>query len=118
MVNGSSAFVCSSSDLPLLSYIGSFRFLINSTNMINLGVKKVTLFKPYAVFLTSKFSGQVHRAMFKVPDLFKWIVIVTGMEQMEDLYKAPDKVLSSRVSVEEASTIISCGDHCSRTNHV
>ncbi|KAF8816993.1 cytochrome P450 [Phlegmacium glaucopus] len=66
-----------SSDIPPFSYFGTFRFLRNSTDTINKGVKK----------------WPDH--MFKVPDLFQWIVVATGPKHIEELYKAPDHVFSS-----------------------
>ena len=41
------------SDLPLLSYLGTFQFLSNSRDMINKGVKQVTISKQYKALLTS-----------------------------------------------------------------
>lgn len=33
--------------------------------------------------------------MFRVPDLFQWVVVATGPKHLEELYKAPDTVFSS-----------------------
>ena len=47
-----------SSDLPLLSYLGTFQFLTNARDTISEGVKQVVVSKQYGAHLTSKFSGQ------------------------------------------------------------
>jgi hypothetical protein len=46
------------SDLPFLSYFGTFQFLTNTTDMVNKSIKQVTISKQYGAYLTSKFSGQ------------------------------------------------------------
>jgi len=43
--------------------------------------------------------------MFKVPDLFQWVIIATGSKQIEELYKAPENILSSVDANVEASSI-------------
>lgn len=55
--------------------------------------------------------------MFKVPDLFQWVIIATGSKQIEELYKAPENILSSVDANVEASSI-SCDvlQDCSRTH--
>ena len=45
--------------------------------------------------------------MFKVPDLFQWIVVTSGSKHIEDLYKAPDNVLSFMDAIVEVSSISS-----------
>jgi len=50
--------------------------MTNTTDMINKSVK------------------QWPDTVFKVPDLFQWIIVATGSKHLEDLYKAPDNVLS------------------------
>jgi len=69
------------SDLPLLSYLGTFRFFTNSTDMINKDAKK--------------WSG----AIFKIPELFQWVIVATGSKHFEELYKAPESVFSSMDAV-------------------
>lgn len=44
-------------------------------------------------------------AVFKVPDMFQWIIIATGSKHLEDVYKASDNVLSSMKAIEEVSSI-------------
>jgi hypothetical protein len=44
-------------------------------------------------------------AVFKVPDLFQWVIVATGSKHIEDLYKAPDNVLSFMDAVIEVSSI-------------
>ena len=39
--------------------------------------------------------------MFKVPDLFQWVIVATGSKHIEDLYKAPDNVLSLLDALDE-----------------
>ena len=46
------------SDLPFLSYFGTFRFLTNTSDMLDKGAKQVTISKQYGTYFTSKFSGQ------------------------------------------------------------
>ena len=43
--------------------------------------------------------------MFKIPDMFHWIVVATGSKHIEDIYKAPESVLSNSGPIEEASSI-------------
>jgi hypothetical protein len=50
-------------------------------------------------------SPQWPGALFKVPDLFQWIVVVIGSKNVEDLYKAPENVLSSMGALIEVSSI-------------
>jgi len=71
------------SELPLLSYLGTFQFLTNSSDMINKGVKR--------------WPG----AVFRVPDLFRWNLIATGSKHLEELYKAPENLLSSMKAIDE-----------------
>ena len=93
------------SDLPILSYLGTFQFLTNTKDMINKSVKQVVISKQYGAHLTSNFEIQWPGAVFKVPDLFQWIVVASGSKHLEDIYKAPDKVLSSMKPIEEVSSI-------------
>jgi hypothetical protein len=46
------------SDLPFLSYLGAFRFMTDTGDMINKSVKQVTISKQYGAHLKSNFSGQ------------------------------------------------------------
>jgi hypothetical protein len=99
------------SDLPLLSYIGTFQFLTNTRDMINKSVKQVTsISKHYGLLSnTSDIKIQWPGAVFKVPDLFQWVVVASGSNHLEDIYKAPDNVLSfSDASAEVKSISESC----------
>ena len=61
--------------------------------MINKGVKQVTISKQY--WSTSHIKIQWPGALFKVPDLFQWVIVATGSKHLEDIYTAPDSLLSS-----------------------
>ena len=43
--------------------------------------------------------------MFKVPQMFQWIIVATGSKHLEDGYKAPDNVLSSMKAIEDVSLV-------------
>ena len=43
-------------------------------------------------------------ALFKVPDLFQWVIVASNSKHLEDLYKAPDNVLSSIDAQVEVSS--------------
>ena len=91
------------SDLPLLAYLGTFQFLSDSRDMMNKGVKQVAI--PKQIWSISHIKNQWPGAVFKVPDLFQWIVVATSSKHIEDLYKAPDNVLSSMKAIDEVSSI-------------
>ena len=92
-----------STDLPFLSYLGTLQYLTNTSDMINKSVKQVNISKQYGAHLTSNF--QWPGAVFRVPDLFQWVVVTTGSKHIEDVYKAPDSVLSFMDAVFEVSLI-------------
>ena len=105
------------SDLPFLSYLGAFEFYKNSSGIIKQGAKQVTISKQYGAHLTF-FKIQWPGGVFRVPDLFQWVVIATGSKHTEDIYKAPDNVLSSIKAIEEVSSIFeSCSDFTSTHRH-
>ncbi|KAI0072328.1 cytochrome P450 [Panus rudis PR-1116 ss-1] len=66
---------------PLLSYWGALQFLIRGNEMVHEGYKK--------------YKG----GAFKVPELFRWHVVVTGRKLIEDLRRAG----SDELSFNEAS---------------
>ncbi|TCD62555.1 hypothetical protein EIP91_006733 [Steccherinum ochraceum] len=63
-------------DLPLLSYIGSFQFLFSPHTLLQRGY--------------DKYKGKT----FKVPEIFRWHVFVTSKVLVEELRKANDDELS------------------------
>ncbi|CCM06932.1 uncharacterized protein FIBRA_09244 [Fibroporia radiculosa] len=71
------------SSLPLLSYVGAFRTLLYSKDVLQEGY--------------SKYKGGV----FKIAELNCWIVLVTGSELVEELRKVPDSILSFPVALQE-----------------
>ncbi|KAK7682140.1 hypothetical protein QCA50_014726 [Cerrena zonata] len=68
---------------PVLSFLGSIRNLLNNRDLILEGYQK--------------YKGQA----FKIPELFRWHVIVTGPKLIEELRKAPDEKLSFDAAVIE-----------------
>ncbi|KAF8159223.1 cytochrome P450 [Crassisporium funariophilum] len=70
-------------DLPLVSYIGTFRFLVDATKIIDVGLKKWP------------------SSMFKVPDLFQWVVVVRNPKHIDELRRAPEDILSLEAAVQE-----------------
>ena len=44
-------------------------------------------------------------AVFKMPDVFQWIVIATGTKHLEDIYRAPDNVLSNLEAIDDVRSI-------------
>ena len=43
--------------------------------------------------------------MFRIPDVFHWIVVATDSKHIEDIYKAPDNVLSNVEPIDEVSSV-------------
>ncbi|KAH8092525.1 cytochrome P450 [Cristinia sonorae] len=69
---------------PLLSLISSFHYLLNARDMVQQGY--------------DKYKGRA----FKVPELFRWMIIVTGPQLIEELRKAPDDQLSFDEAVSDS----------------
>ena len=49
--------------------------------------------------------SQWPNAMFKVPDLLEWLVLVHEPKVVDELLKAPEDVLSSLRAVDEVSSL-------------
>ena len=96
-----------SSDLPFLSYLGTFRYLTNSRDMIDKSVKQVTKYFHQANSHTNLTSSSFKwpGAVFRVPDLFRWSLIASGSKHLEELYKAPENVFSSMEAIHEVISI-------------
>jgi hypothetical protein len=74
--------------------------------MINKCAKQVTISKHYGLLWnTSDIKTQRPGAVFKVPDLFEWVIVASASKHLEELYKAPDNVLSFMDAVIEVSSI-------------
>ncbi|KAF8153783.1 cytochrome P450 [Crassisporium funariophilum] len=71
------------SNFPVISYLGTLGYLLDARKVINGGIKKW------------------HGGVFKIPDLFKWVVVLTDPKQIEDLRKAPESVLSAFEAIDE-----------------
>ncbi|TCD68632.1 hypothetical protein EIP91_010287 [Steccherinum ochraceum] len=69
---------------PILSYIGAFRYFTQGKYMMQEGY--------------DKYKG----GAFKVPELFRWLVVVTGPQLIEELRKAGDDELSFDEAVAES----------------
>ena len=73
--------------------------------MIDIGVKQVTISKQYGAH-SSLIKIQCQGALFKVSDLFQWIIIVSSSDHLEDLYKAPDSILSFMNAIIKVNSIL------------
>ncbi|PPR05227.1 hypothetical protein CVT24_010333 [Panaeolus cyanescens] len=71
------------SSLPLLSHLQAIRFFVSAGSMVDEGIRKG--------------SGR----LFKVPDFLKWIVIAGDRRSSEDIWKAPEHVLSATQAMVE-----------------
>jgi len=65
---------------PILSYFSALRFKLNSPPMLQDGYEK---------------------KRFKIATFRRWIVLASGLEQIEDIKKAPDDILSPGARVRE-----------------
>ncbi|KAG6900185.1 hypothetical protein C0995_004120 [Termitomyces sp. Mi166 len=68
---------------PLLSYIGAFRLMFDSSRTIQEGY--------------DKYDG-----LFRIADFRSWTVIVSGAQLIEDVRKAPEDVLTFEAAIDEA----------------
>ncbi|KDQ57928.1 hypothetical protein JAAARDRAFT_34744 [Jaapia argillacea MUCL 33604] len=73
--------------VPLLSYIGSIRFLLSAPKLVQAGY--------------DKFKG----APFKIAGIGQWNIIVGDPKLVEDVRKAPDNVLSFAEAINESLAI-------------
>ncbi|CAL1702998.1 unnamed protein product [Somion occarium] len=69
---------------PILSFYGVFKYFTHSREMIQEGY--------------DKYKGRA----FKIPEVFRWMVIVTGPKLIEELRKAPDDTLSFEEATRES----------------
>ncbi|KAH9837367.1 cytochrome P450 [Rhodofomes roseus] len=67
--------------LPILSYVGAFRFIHHARDLLQEGYDK------YRVF--------------RIPMIDRWLVVVSGAEMNEELRKFPDDQMSFEHAVEE-----------------
>ncbi|KIM38977.1 hypothetical protein M413DRAFT_447338 [Hebeloma cylindrosporum] len=90
------------SDIPLFSSFGALNYLLDSRKVINAGVKKWP------------------NAVFKIPDMLQWLVVITESRVIEEIRKAPESVLSFMESLDEALQLeYTLGKHISlNTYHV
>ncbi|KAG5725182.1 Ent-kaurene oxidase [Termitomyces sp. T112] len=68
---------------PILSYIGAFRLMFDSSRTIQEGY--------------DKYDG-----LFRIADFRSWTVIVSGAQLIEDVRKAPEDVLTFEAAIDEA----------------
>ncbi|KAF8271106.1 cytochrome P450 [Lactarius quietus] len=80
---------------PILSYFSALRFIFDGLPMLKSGYEKVML------FLTLRPDSQSRLGLFKIPTFRRWMVLASGPEQIEDVRKAPDDVLSINASAIE-----------------
>ncbi|KAF9528910.1 cytochrome P450, partial [Crepidotus variabilis] len=69
---------------PVLSYVSTFQYLLNTRKVLGESLSK---------WPTS---------LFKVPSIFEWIVIATQPQQIDDIRKAPENVLSNMKAIDES----------------
>ena len=87
--------------LPLLSYLGAFNFIQNSSKVIDEGYKKVCpVFQYYNI---SSVGLQYYGRAFKVAMLDQWFVVVSGVDMVEDVRKRHEQQLSAREGIGEVS---------------
>ena len=68
------------------------------------------------VWSTSHIKIQWPDAVFKMPDVFQWIVVATGSKHLEDIYKVPDNVLSNLEAIGDVRSIFESCIDCSSTH--
>ncbi|KAG5651328.1 hypothetical protein H0H81_009081 [Sphagnurus paluster] len=68
----------------ILSYIGAFEFLFNAQKMVQRGY------------------DQYRNGIFKIPNLDRWRVVVTGKDAIEMVRKTPEDILSFQDAVNES----------------
>ncbi|KAG5715861.1 Ent-kaurene oxidase, partial [Termitomyces sp. T112] len=84
----------------LSSYIGAYKSLYNARDMIQEGY--------------NKYRG----AAFKIPDVSKWIVVVSGRQMVDELRKAPDDYINFReAAVEMIQTLYTMGPEVRYDNY-
>ncbi|KAA1468096.1 cytochrome P450 [Dentipellis sp. KUC8613] len=69
---------------PILSYISAYKYVFDSVRMMQEGY--------------DKYKG----GLFKMARLDDWVVVATGVEQVDDIRKAPDDVLSFSEAVSRS----------------
>ncbi|KIM38724.1 hypothetical protein M413DRAFT_447671 [Hebeloma cylindrosporum] len=72
------------SNVPLFSYLGALKFLLDSRKVVNAGLKKWP------------------NTMFKIPDLLEWVVVTPEPSVIDEIRKAPENSLSSADAFDEA----------------
>jgi hypothetical protein len=75
------------SDVPVLSYIGSIRFIKNSKALLSLG-----------------YAGYRGR-LFKVAMLDRWLVVVSGAQLIEELRALPERDMSLHEALCQVSLL-------------
>ncbi|KAJ3504346.1 hypothetical protein NLJ89_g7978 [Agrocybe chaxingu] len=84
-------------DTPLISYYGAYKFLVDARGIINSGMERFP------------------NAMFKVADMFQWMVVITDPKTVDEVRKLPDNVASSSEANDEIlQTEFTLGEHLSR----
>ncbi|KAN0130728.1 Cytochrome P450 [Lactarius tabidus] len=71
---------------PILSYLTAFRFKLNSLPILNYGYEKT----------------RSRQGLFKIASFRGWMVFASDPELIEDIRKAPEDILSFRVTVRES----------------
>ncbi|KAF8494612.1 cytochrome P450 [Russula emetica] len=69
---------------PILSHLSALQFHIDSVSMLKEGYEKT---RP---------------GLFKIPNFWRWMVLASGPELMDDIRRAPPDVLSRRAAFNEA----------------
>lgn len=95
--------------LPLLSYIGAFKFVRHAQGVLQEGYDKVrsmTLQRR-----TSLSSFHLQYKIFRVAMINRWLVIVSGAQMNEELRKFPDEEMSFVDAVEDVR-LLRLFNHC------
>ena len=95
-------------DLPLLSYVGALQFLINGNDVLQRGYDKVGCFivKSRCLYADRRTQYKDKGGVFKVPEFFRWHVIVTGRALVEELRKANDDELNFDEGVKDVRGVM------------
>ncbi|KAI0071400.1 cytochrome P450 [Panus rudis PR-1116 ss-1] len=72
--------------VPILATIAAFQFLLKGRDLIQKGYKQ-----------SAQYKGRAYR----VPELFRWHVIVTGPQMIDELRKCPDDILNMDAATAE-----------------
>jgi hypothetical protein len=85
----------------VLSYWGALKFFVYARDIVEEGYTRVKL-ATISILLSQFYSvPQYHGKAFKIPQINKWLVVVSGERMVEDIRRAPDDTLSLRHAIDE-----------------